>query len=100
MRVTAFGKLIRQEFLQLGTNALARRNVLCNNHCLGEEVIGKLDIQRQVEADGAAPDIGAPARNIRIAFKSGIKALCRRLAGIDRCVLRKTKIDEKFRAIG
>ena len=57
---------------------LARRDVLGDDHRLAEEVVRQLHVERQVEADRAAADIGAPALDVGIALQSGVEARRRR----------------------
>src|SRR5262249_59321649 len=60
----------------------------------------EVDIERQIEANGAASHIGTPARYILIALQGRIEALRGGFAGIDRRVLRQADIDQKLRTIG
>ena len=63
-------KLIGQDLFELDPEPFARRDVLGHDHGLGEEVVGQLHVERQIEADGAAPHIGAPARDIGIVLRA------------------------------
>ena len=47
------GQLLRQRLFELRMQAFARRDVLGDDDGLGKEVIGQLDVERQVEADRA-----------------------------------------------
>src|SRR4029453_12238984 len=58
-----------------------------------------LNVEWQIEANSAATDISAPARDIRIALQSSIEALRCGFAGIDRRILRQTEIDQQLRTI-
>ena len=83
------GKLVGQDLFQLRREPLARRHILGDDHRLGEEIVRQLDIERQIEADRAAADIGAPALDIRIVLEHGVEAAGHGFAGIDRGVLRQ-----------
>ena len=65
-RATTLGNCSASAFSSLALQPLAGRDVLGDDHRLGEEVVGELDVERQVEADGTAADIGAPARDVRV----------------------------------
>ena len=54
---------------ELRLQPLPGRDVLGDDHRLAEEVVRELRVQRQVEADGAAPDIGAPALDVGIVLQ-------------------------------
>ena len=99
-RETDAWEFLGQDLFQLHVQALARRDVLCDDHRLAEEVVRQLHVERQVEADRAAPDIGAPARDIRIVLQRGVEALRDGLAGIDRRVLRQAEVDQQLRPVG
>ena len=89
-----------RDFLELDPEPLARRNVLGDDHRLGEEVVRQLDVEGQIEADGAATHIGAPARDIRIVLEDGIEAAGHGLAGKDRGILRQAEVDEQLGPVG
>jgi hypothetical protein len=92
-------ELIGQDFFKLDPEPFARRDILRDDHRLGEKIVRQLDIERQIEADGAAPDIGAPARNIRIILEDIVEAAGHRFGGIDRRVLRQAEVNEQLRAV-
>src|SRR5688500_4187360 len=54
--------------VQTGANPFTRLYTCCDNDCLCEEIVRHLDVQRQIEADGAAADISGPSVDIRIAL--------------------------------
>src|SRR5262249_57499768 len=89
-------KFVRQHFFELLPQPFARWNVFRDDDGLTEEVIGKLDIERQIEPDCAAADIGAPARDIGITFENLVDAARDGFAGKDRSVLRQRHVDEQF----
>jgi hypothetical protein len=66
-------QLLGQRLLELGVQPIARRNILGDHHDLREEIIGELDVERQVEADRAASDIGAPARDVGIVLQHRVE---------------------------
>ena len=79
---------------------LARGDVLRDQHDLAEERIGQLHVQRQVEADGAAPDVAAPALDVRILGEDRVEPLDGCFGGEDRGVLRQPQIDQQLDAVG
>ena len=93
-------QLLGQRLLQLGVQPVARRDVLGDHHSLREEVVGELDVEGQVEADRAAPDIGAPARDVGIVLQHGVELGGGVLAGEDRGVLRQRQVDDQLGAVG
>jgi hypothetical protein len=93
------GKIIGQDLLQFCPHPLAGYDILGDDHRLGEEIVRQLDIERQIEADGAASHIGAPARDVGIIFQDIIEPSGDGFAGIDRGVLRQAQVDEKLRAV-
>ena len=62
------GEVFRKHAFELSAQALTRLDVLRDNYELAEEVVGQLDAEREVEPNGAAADIGAPAFDVRIAL--------------------------------
>ena len=93
-------QLLGQRLLELQVQPVARRHVLGDHDGLREKVVGELDVERQVETDRAASDIGAPARDVRIVLEHGVELGRRCLAGVDRGVLRQGQIDDELRAVG
>ena len=79
---------------------VARRNVLGDHDDLREEVVRELDVERKVEADRAASDIGAPTRDVGIVFQHRVELGGCVLAGEDRGVLRQGQIDHQLGAVG
>src|SRR6185369_8326716 len=59
----------------------------------------QLNIEWQIEANGAATDIRAPARDIRITLQSGVETFRCGFAGIDRRVLRQAEVNQQLRTI-
>jgi hypothetical protein len=94
------GEIVLQHALELGAQPLAGDDVLGHDHELAEEVVGQLDAERQIEPDRAAPDIGAPAFDIRVGAKDGIELGRAIAAGKDRRILRQSQIDQKLRPVG
>src|SRR5262249_28819643 len=64
-----------------------------------EEIVRQLHIQRQVEANSAAPHIGAPPRDILVILEDHVEAASGGLAGEDRRVLRQAEGGEKVRPL-
>ena len=94
-------EILGQHLLELGLQPLARVDVLGDDHRLGEEVVRQLDVERQVEADRAPADIGAPALDVVDRFAS-IASSCSAvgLAGVDRGVVRQRQIDHQLGPVG
>ena len=63
-------KIVGQNLLELLPQPLARGDILGDDHRLREEVVRQLDVERQIEADRAAADIGAPARDVGIVLRA------------------------------
>ena len=78
-----FGKLLRQQLVELEMQALACGDILRDNDGLREEIVWELHIEGQIEANGTASDIGAPPRHIGIGRERRIQALRRRFARVD-----------------
>ena len=64
-RPTASGNCSASSFSSRGCRRSRAGEVLRDDHGLGEEGVRQLHVERQVEADRAAADIGAPARDVR-----------------------------------
>ena len=90
------GELVGQNLFELLPQTLARGDVLGDDHSLAEEAVRKLDVQRQIEADRAAADIGAPAHNIGVVLEDIVETARHGLAGENRRVLRQGEIDQQF----
>ena len=93
-------EIVPQHALELHAQPLAGGDVLGDDHELAEEIVGELDAERQIEPDRAAPDIGAPALDIRVGAKDGIEPGRAIAAGVDRRILRQSQIDQKLRPVG
>ena len=48
-------------------------NVLGDDDSLAEEVVWQLDVERQIEPDGATADVGSAARNVRIVLEDVVE---------------------------
>ena len=72
---------------------------LGDDHELGEEVVGELDVQRQVEADGALADIGAPMVHVLIARQELVHPGRDIPRCVDRRVLRQLQIHQQLRPV-
>ena len=92
-------KILCQRALELAAQALAGRDVLCDDDELTEEVVRQLDIERQIEPDGAAPDIRAPSLDIGILLEDAVELRRRIAARIDRSILRQPQIDQQLRPV-
>ena len=60
-------ELLGQQLLEPACEPLARLEVLGHDHDWVKKSFGELDVERQVEADRAAADVGAPVRDVRVA---------------------------------
>ena len=67
MRAVTSGKSSANSFCELGLHPVARFQVLRHDDGLGHEVVVELHVERQVEADGPAADIGGEAGDVGIA---------------------------------
>ena len=85
---------------ELGAQPLASGNVLGDDDELAEEIVRQFDAQRQIEADGAAPDIGAPAHHVGVVLQDGIDFGRRIATGVNGRTLRQPQIDQQFRPVG
>ena len=89
-RRPTLGNCSASTFSSFALQPLARRHVLGDDDRLGEEVVGQLHVERQVEADRAAADIGAPARRRRDRSSSSASSRSATSSlAIDRGVLRQ-----------
>jgi len=93
-------ELIAQQLLQPGLDAIARRKVSRDDHDLAEEGIGELLVERQVEAHGAAPDIGAPAHDVGVADQRFLQPVHFALGLGDRAAAQQGHVDQKFGPVG
>src|SRR5262245_34860027 len=91
--------MLCQRALEPAAQALAGRNVLCDDDELTEEVVRQIEIERQIEPDGAASDIRAPSLDIGILLEDAIELRRRIAARIDRSILRQPQIDQQLRPI-
>src|SRR5262245_65305048 len=89
--------MLCQRALELAAQALAGRNVLCDDDELTEEVVRQLDIERQIEPDGAASDIRAPSLDIGILLEDAVELRRRVAARINRSILWQQPIDQQLR---
>ena len=92
-------ELFLEHAFQLRAKSLAGGDVLCNDDELAEEIVGQFDAERQIESDGAAPDIGAPSFDVGIALEDRVELGGGIAAGVDRSALRQPQIDQQFRPV-
>lgn len=93
---TGEGAHVGNRRVELRLDAGARLEVLGDDHHLGGEIVLALDVERQVEADGAAADIGRIAENVRIALDHLGHLVDLGLGGIDRGICRKQHGDQEL----
>ena len=98
-RVTALGNCVASTVLETRLKPLACRHVLGDDNSLGEEVVGQFHRKRQIEADRAAADIGAPACDVGIFRQHVVEPRGEVVGREDRGVLRQPEIDQKLRTI-
>ena len=99
-RATTLGSCSASSFSSLACSRSRAATSLAMIDDLRKEVVGQLDVERKVEADCAASDIGAPTRDVGIALEHGVEFGRGRIAGEDRGVLRQGEIDDEFGAVG
>src|SRR5262249_28189759 len=92
-------EILRQRALEPAAQALAGRDVLCDDDELTEEVVRQLDIERQIKPDGAASDIRAPSLDIGILLEDAVELRRHIVARIDRSILRQPQIDQQLRSV-
>ena len=77
------GELFGKQGFDARLQAFARLKILRHHNGLGKERVRQLHIERQIEADRAAPDIAAPMRNIRVFGEGRIQPFHRCLRRVD-----------------
>ena len=98
-RPTRPGNSSASSFSSLRLQPQARVEVLGNDHRLREELVLQLHVERQVEADRAAADVGAPVVDVRILGEELLEARGDLLGGEDRRVLAQRHVDQQFRPV-
>ena len=94
------GEVVREQRLEPGLHPVARFQVLGHDHGLGDEVVVELHVERQVEADGAAADIGGEADDVGIAGERLLEPLRRGFGRRDRGVLRQGHRHQQLGPVG
>ena len=94
------GELRGEHLLEPHLKPLARRHVLGDDNRLGEEIVGQFHRERQIEANCAATNIGAPARDVGIRLQHIIESRREAIGCVDGGILRQPEIDEQLRTIG
>jgi hypothetical protein len=85
--------------LELGDDDVAFRQPLGDDK-LRQEGIVELHVERQVEPDGAAADVGRVPHDVRIAVDQLLRAVDFVARGVDRGVLGQHHRDQDLRAVG
>ena len=93
-------ELGRQRVLQLRLHALPLLQSLGDDHGLGEEVVGKLNVEGQIEPHGALSDIGAPVVHVLIALQELVHPRRDVPGCVDRRVLGQLQVDEQLGPVG
>ena len=94
------GELLGQQLLELHLQPFARLDVLGDDHELGEERVGELDVERQDEADRAATDVGAVVVDVGVVLQQRLQALDVRLGRVDRRVLPQRHVHRQLGPVG
>ena len=90
----------RQRLLQPLDDRLPDGMALGDDHRLGEEVVGELRVERQVEAHRALADIEAPMVDVGIGLEQRLDAVDGLLRRLDRSGARQRQVDHHFRPVG
>src|SRR5262249_56794158 len=65
----------------------------------GKEIVGELNVQRQIEANRPLPDVKAVPFDVWVVLQHSLESFDLVLGGVDRGVLRKGEIDDEFRPV-
>jgi hypothetical protein len=71
-----------------------------DDYRLREEIVGQFHRERQIEANRAAANIGAPARDVGIRLQNIVESRSEVIGCEDGGVLRQPEIDEQLGTIG
>ena len=93
-------ELGRQRPLQLRLHPLALLQPLGDHHGLGEKVVGKLNVEGQIEPYGTLPDIGAPVVHVLVALQELVHPGRDILGCVDRSVLGQLQVHEQLGPVG
>ena len=94
------GDLLLEVLVELDLQPLAGGHVLGDHHRLGEEGVGQLDVERQVEAHRPPAHIGAPVGDVRVGAEQGIEPVGLPGRGMDRGVLGQADVHQQVGAVG
>ena len=92
--------VLAQAIAQACGDALAGLQVLGDDHQLAIEVVLQLLVQRQVKADRAFADVGAPVVDVLVVLQRRFQAVHHRPGLVDAAVLRQVEVDQQFRTVG
>ncbi len=102
-RPTTCGNCSASSCFEPRLQAFSGLDVVGDDDRLGKERVGQLHVQRQVEADRALTDVGAPAFDLGgelgVFAQDLFELIDQALGGMDRGVLRQAQVDDQFRAI-
>ena len=99
MRAVTSGKSCGEQRLKPRLHPVAGFEVLRDDDNLRHEVVVELHVERQVEADGAAADIGGETGDVGVARERLLQPLRLRLGCRDRGVLRQGHRHQEFRPV-
>ena len=93
------GEAHRERLLQALAHLVPLLQPLRHHDRLGKGVVRQGDVDRQIEADGALPDIGREPHHVRIGADDLVER-CRHIArGVDRGVVLQLQVHQQFRPI-
>ena len=93
-------EVVGEGLLQARLHAGALLEALGDDHGLGEEVVGELGVERQVEADGALADVEAPVLDVGVGLQQLLDPGDDLLRRLERGALRQRQIDQQLGPVG
>ena len=90
----------RECLLESGLDTRALLEAFGDDDGLGEEVVGELGVERQIEAHRALPDVEAPMGNVGVGFQDFLDTIDGIRCGAQRRALWQCQVDEQLGPVG
>ena len=86
--------------LQTRAHLVTLLQTLGDHHRLREEVVGQRDVERQIEANGALPDIGGEAHDIGVGGEHLVELRCSLTRGQHGGIVLQLQVHQELRTVG
>ena len=100
MRATTVGTPLCERLLQTLAHLVTLFETFGDHHRLREEVVGQRDVEGQIEADGALPDIGRKPHDIGVGGEHLVDLRCSLARRQHGGIVLQLEVHQELRTVG